>query len=121
MAVETGYTIARVDELERSGRWSLVRRTLGITSFGCNLVELEPGYSLPEHDELARDHEELFFVLAGDAVLSIDGQTRPAPAGTLARVDPPPRRTVRNESDGPVTLLIVSAPRTSGFTPLDWA
>jgi hypothetical protein len=30
-------------------------------------------------------------------------------------------RTVRNTGDGPARVLIVSAPRSSGFEPLDWA
>ncbi len=51
----------------------------------------------------------------------IDGEEHPAPAGTYARLDPAPVRTVVNESDGPVTVLIVSAPRTSGYEPLGWA
>ena len=29
--------------------------------------------------------------------------------------------TVLRESDRDVTVLIVPAPRTSGYTPLDWA
>lgn len=121
MATGTGYTIAHVDGLERNGRWRLVRRTLGIGSFGCNLVELEPGYTLPEHDETPRDQEELFFVLSGDAIASIEDERHPAPAGTLVRVDPGLRRTIANESDAPVRVLIVSAPRTSGYEPMEWA
>jgi hypothetical protein len=45
----------------------------------------------------------------------------PAPAGTFARVDPEPTRTVVNSSDEPTTVLIASAPRSSGYEPLDWA
>ena len=35
-----GYTIAHRDELERTGNWTLVRRSLGCRSFGVNLVEI---------------------------------------------------------------------------------
>ena len=51
----------------------------------------------------------------------IDGEDHAAPAGTFARLDPEPRRTVVNRSEADATLLIVSAPRTSGYTPLGWA
>ena len=51
----------------------------------------------------------------------IDGDDHPAPAGTFTRLDPEPRRTVVNRSDADATVLIVSAPRTSGYTPPDWA
>jgi len=40
---------------------------------------------------------------------------------TFVRLDPEPQRTVVNRSDGDVTVLIVSAPRLSGYTPPDWA
>jgi quercetin dioxygenase-like cupin family protein len=114
-------TIASHDDLEQIGSWSLVRRTLGITSFGVNVVEIAPGATIPEHDELARDQEELFVVLRGDAVLVVDGEDHPAPAGTYARLDPEHLRTVRNDGDAPAEVLIVSAPRTSGYEPMEWA
>lgn len=114
-------TIAQRDDLEQIGSWSLVRRTLGITSFGVNVVEIAPGATIPEHDELARDQEELFVVLRGTATLVVDGEDHPAPAGTYARLDPEHLRTVRNDGDEPAEVLIVSAPRTSGYEPMEWA
>jgi len=121
MASENGFAIVHRDELERTGAWLLVRRTLGVRAFGSNLVEIAPGESIPEHDERDRDQEELFFVVAGEAVLVIDGEEHSAPAGTFARIDPAHRRTVRNGSSEPVSVLIVSAPTTSGYEPMGWA
>ena len=114
-------TIAHRDDLERTGNWSLVRRSLGITAFGVNLVDIPPGEGIPEHNETDRDQEELFVVLSGSALLVIDGERIPAPAGTMARLDPEPRRTVVNEGDEVASVLIVSAPRSSGYEPLGWA
>lgn len=114
-------TIVHRDDLERSGSWSLVRRSLGIEAFGVNLVEIAPGTSIPEHDETDRDQEELFLVLSGSATIVVDGVDHPAPAGTFARLDPEPLRTVRNDGDEPASVLIVSAPRTSGYAPMEWA
>jgi quercetin dioxygenase-like cupin family protein len=116
-----GYAVAHRDELERSGDWRLVRRSLDCRAFGVNLVEIAPGGSIPEHDEKRRDQEELFFVVAGSPVLVIDGDEQPAPTGTFARVDPNHRRTMRNHADEPASVLIISAPRTSGYVPMDWA
>ncbi|MGO9487890.1 MAG: cupin domain-containing protein [Solirubrobacteraceae bacterium] len=121
MERETGYTIAHSDELERTGDWRLVRRTLGCTSFGINLVEIPAGGSIPEHDERDRDQEEVFFILAGGPTLVIDGQEHPTPTGTFVRLDPGHRRTVRNPGDETASVLIVSAPRTSGYEPMEWA
>jgi quercetin dioxygenase-like cupin family protein len=119
--VAEGFTIGKLGEFEQNGRWQLVRRGLGVESFGLNVVEIEQGYSIPEHNEVDRDQEEVFIVLEGDAVMVIDGEDHPAPAGTFVRVAPPLMRTVRNVGEQPVTLLIVSAPTTSGYTDMGWA
>src|SRR5205823_13953998 len=116
-----GFTIRHLDDCEKNGRWSLVRRGLDVQSFGLNVVEIEQGYSIPEHNEVERDQEEVFIVLDGDAVMVIDGEDHPAPAGTFVRVAPTLRRTVRNDNDTPVRLLIISAPTTSGYTDMGWA
>jgi quercetin dioxygenase-like cupin family protein len=121
MATAGRFTMAHRDDLERAGRWVLVRRSLGVDSFGVNLVEIEPGGTIPEHDEVARDQEELFVVLDGDATMVVDGERRPAPAGTFVRVEPEATRTVANDGETAVSVLIVSAPRTSGYAPPDWA
>jgi uncharacterized cupin superfamily protein len=116
-----GYTIKHLDDLERSGRWSLARRSLGVGSFGLNVVVLAPGQNIPEHDETGRNQEEVFLVLEGDLVFVVDGDRVPARRGTFMRCDPEATRTAVNESDAPAQLLIVSAPRTSGYEPMDWA
>jgi quercetin dioxygenase-like cupin family protein len=121
MARSQGYVIAHRDELERAGNWTLVRRSLSCRSFGVNLVEIPPGESIPEHDETPRDQEELFLVISGSPVLVVDGEDHPARPGTFARLDPPHRRTVRNDGSEPSSVLIVSAPTTSGFEPMQWA
>jgi quercetin dioxygenase-like cupin family protein len=116
-----GLTICRRDELERTGTWLLARRSLGLSSFGMNLVEIPAGEQIPEHDETDRDQEEVFVVLSGAPTLVVDGREYDAPEGTFARLDPGLRRTVVNRGDGSAAVLIVSAPRTSGYSPMEWA
>ncbi len=116
-----GYVIAQRDELERTGSWTLVRRSLGCRAFGVNAVDIPPGESIPEHDETERDQEELFVVMSGSPTLVIDGEGFAAPQGTFARVDPQHRRTVRNDGSETCSVLIVSAPTSSGYTPMEWA
>jgi len=115
------FTLAHRNDFERNGNWILARRSLGVNSFGMNLVEISPGESIPEHDETGRDQEEVFIVVDGDAVIVIDGEDHPAKAGTFVRFDPHVRRTARNDGEGPVTLMMVSAPRGSGYEPMSWA
>ena len=114
-------TIRTVEDMERNGSWALARRSLGLAAFGLNVVDIAPGDAIPEHDEVDRDQEEVFLTLAGSPTLVADGQDHPLPPGTFARLDPEPRRTVRNDGDVPARVLIVSAPRTSGYEPMGWA
>lgn len=115
-----GLTVRRREELERTGNWLLVRRSLGLSAFGMNLVEIPAGERIPEHDESDRDQEEVFLVLSGSPTLVVDGEEHPAPAGTFARLDPGLRRTVVNGGDEPAAVLICSAPRTSGYEAMSW-
>jgi uncharacterized cupin superfamily protein len=117
----TPLTILTIDEMERSGDWALARRSLGVSAFGLNVVDVPPGAAIPEHDESERDQEEVFVTLSGDPELVVDGVRNPLPTGSFARVSPEPHRTVRNPGDTPARVLIMSAPRTSGYKPMDWA
>ena len=116
-----GYTIVHVDDVETTGKWHLVRRSLGLQSFGVNVVEVGPGDTLPEHDEVDRDQEEIFFTISGDVTLLIDGAEHELPAGAFARLVPQLRRTVTNTGSEPAMVLIASAPSTSGYQPMEWA
>jgi uncharacterized cupin superfamily protein len=116
-----GLTIRRREDLERTGNWLLARRSLGLSAFGMNLVEIPPGERIPEHDETGRDQEEVFIVLEGSPSLVVDGREIETPAGTFARLDPGLQRTVVNRGEDVAAVLIVSAPRTSGYQPMEWA
>ena len=115
------YTMVHRDDCERNGDWSLVRRSLAVASFGINLVQIPAGGSIPEHDETERDQEEVFFVVSGRPTVVVDGEELAAAEGTFVRVDVTARRTVRNAGPAPASVLIVSAPRSSGYEPMGWA
>jgi quercetin dioxygenase-like cupin family protein len=118
----SGFTIKHDEELERDyGKWVLVRRSLGLSSFGMNTVELPPGESIPEHDETDRMHEEVFLVLDGNPTMVVNGAEHPLKTGSFVRLDPEPKRTVRNDTDSMTRVLIISAPTTSGYEAMDWA
>ena len=116
-----GFTIAALDDTERTGGWQLVRRALGLGAFGLNVVRIAPGASIPEHDETGRDQEEVFLTLAGEPSIVLDGEKRPLPVWSFARVDPEVVRTVVNDGAEEAVVLIASAPRTSGYEPMEWA
>src|SRR3954453_7240291 len=83
------WRVARLDDLERRGRFIPVREHLGIHSFGINAVTLgEDGTLINEHDESPSGQEEVYVVLDGTATFTIDGETFDAPAGTFVSVPP---------------------------------
>lgn len=121
-----GYAIGHRDEfetMEGSGdsTWLLARKALGTASFGYNLVEIAPGGQIPEHDESGSGQDELYAILEGEAVLVIDGEEHPAPAGTFASIGPAVSRTILNRSGAPVTALLIGVQPDGGFKPASWA
>ena len=120
------YTIKNRDEfesMEGSGEatWRLARKALGTSAFGFNLVEIAPGGQIPEHNELASGQVELFIVLEGEAIMRLEGEDHPAPAGTFASIEPPAKRTILNRSDAPVTALLIGVQPGGDYEPMSWA
>jgi quercetin dioxygenase-like cupin family protein len=120
------YTIKHRDEfesMEGSGdsTWRLARKALGTSAFGFNLVEIDPGGGIPEHDENESGQVELYAILEGEAVLRIEGEDHPAPAGTFASIEPPATRTILNRSDAPVTAMLIGVQPEGGYEPMGWA
>lgn len=121
-----GYAIKHRDEfevMEGSGdsTWRLARKALGTSSFGFNLVEIDPGGQIPEHDEAQSGQQELYVILEGEATLRIDGADHPAPAGTFASIEPPVSRTILNRSEGPVTAMLIGVHPAGEYEPPSFA
>lgn len=120
------YSIEHRDEfesMEGSGgaTWKLARKALGTAAFGYNLVEIEPGGEIPEHNEAQSGQVELYIVLEGEAVMRLDGEEHTAPAGTFASLEPAASRTILNRSDAPVTALLIGVDPSGGYEPMSWA
>ena len=120
------YTVKHIDDFEQmegsgGATWRLARKTLGAEAFGFNVVDLEPGGELPEHDEAESGQEEIYVVLDGDGTLVAEGEELAAPAGTFARFSPKVKRTIRNRSDAPIRALLIGVPGDSGYEPMSWA
>lgn len=121
MSEHQPFTIVHSGGFQKDGKWHLIRRTLGVNAFGINMFDVKPGEKIPEHNEIDRDQEEVFIVLKGDPTVVIDGKSHQLHEGSYVRLNVEPMRYVVNNGTGPATVLIVSAPRTSGYTPMSWA
>jgi hypothetical protein len=100
------------DPSHTDGLFRLVRRHFDIRAFGVNGITADADEELVEpHDELADGHEELFVVMSGHAVFTVDGEDLDAPGGTLVFVrDPALIRSATAAADGTAILAIGGRP-----------
>jgi mannose-6-phosphate isomerase-like protein (cupin superfamily) len=100
--MEPDVTHAALDA-ETGERFQLLRRELGVTGFGINLIVLQPRERGRIH---AHEHqEEVYLVLAGELTLGIEGEERVLAANEIVRVGPAVRRQLVNAGDTRLVLL----------------
>ena len=115
----------RLDEIERtgtSGHWLPLRRHLGIEAFGVNAwgAEEDGAEIIGEHDEVPSGHEELYVVISGHAVFTVDGEEIDAPTGMTVFVrDPAVKRAARTAAGG-ATILTVGAKPGEAYRVQHW-
>lgn len=103
------------------GDFHLVRRHFGIRSFGVNGITgdagdemVEPHHERDDEENRTDGHEELYAVMSGHAVFTVDGVDVDAPAGTLVFVrDPALIRSARATADGTSILAVGGRPGTA--------
>lgn len=54
-----------------------------------------------------KNHEELYFFLSGKGEFQVDGQVFPVEEGSVVRVSPDGKRSVRNNGTNPLVMLCV--------------
>ncbi len=104
--MQKGVSYAKL-EMDGSERFVSLRRALGVTSFGMNLILLEPGARGRIHRH--ETQEEVYLVLRGTLSLAIEGTERDVVEGELARVAPEVRRQLVNRGPGRLAILALGA------------
>lgn len=99
---DTDIAFTSIDR-DTAERFQLLRRDLGISSFGMNLIRLAPGQRGRVHAH--ERQEEVYLVLDGELTLIIDGEEHVLGPDDVARVGPAPRRQLVNASPQRVVLL----------------
>jgi len=96
-------TIGRLDPDAVEQRFQPLRRQLGGTAFGINLIVLAPGERGRIH---AHEHqEEIYLVLEGELTLGIEGEEQMLGRNAVARVGPAVRRQLLNRGTERLVLL----------------
>jgi uncharacterized cupin superfamily protein len=92
-------------------RFRPARQALGVSSWGMNVLELDPqctGY--PEHDHASEDHEEVYLVLRGSIALQAGGKERVLNQGDFVRVAPSVKRKFITRDAGATLLALGGTP-----------
>ncbi len=113
--MDGAYRVVRLDQVEAAQdfggqRFKPVRTLLGIGAFGVAAWVADAGETvIGEHTEADDGQEEMYAVLAGRALFTVDGQEFAADAGTYVSVRPAARRSARAQADGTVVLAVGAA------------
>lgn len=95
-------------------RFRAVRQALGVTAWGMNVLELDPGCeTYPEHDHVQQmkdGQEEVYLVLEGSVVLRAEGTERTLRRGDLVRVPPEVTRKFVTRGEGATLLALGGTP-----------
>jgi uncharacterized cupin superfamily protein len=94
------------------GAFKRARAELGISAFGMQILDMPPNVDgqYPEHDHQADGQEEVYVVLVGRAELDVEGDRIPLDPGTMVRVGPSARRTIRTGAEGARILALGGRP-----------
>ena len=102
--MQDGVSVATLDRDGRE-RFQALRRELGISTFGLNLIRLRPGERGRIHRH--KRQEEVYLVLEGALTLGVEAEERELPRGSLVRVAPAVRRQLVNRGSEPLVLLAI--------------
>jgi len=123
--VSEPYSVVKIAEIEPISvagvLWKPLRKPLGIDAFGINAYSAAAvgGHVVEEHTEETLGHQEVYLVIAGHAMFSLDGQELDAPQGTLVFIrDPKVRRYAVAVEPGTTVLAIGGVP--GAHTPSAW-
>lgn len=116
-------TVKRLEDFEAvfGGGMRRVRAGLGVTSFGLQVIELPPNFSMyPEHTHSHDEQEEVYVPLSGTATLRVgeedEFQLEP---GIFARVGPGQPRKFLTGDEG-VRLLCLGGTPGKVYEPPEW-
>jgi len=98
---EPGLAFTSIDH--DADYFHLLRRELGVTSFGINQMTLQPRQQLRVHRH--ERQEEVYLVLEGELTLIVEGESHLLGVGDLARVGPELKRQLVNAGSAKTIVL----------------
>ena len=103
-----GFGIASVENFQNFAGKAFVKDILGTTGMEISFGTLGEGEAVPflhKH----KQNEEVYIILRGDGIFSLDGNDYPVKAGDVIRVEPEVSRGNRNTGTEPLTYVCIQA------------
>ena len=99
------HAFGSIDELGEGYGFRKVRRALGVTAFGANVIVMPPRFEgfLHYHDL----QDELYFVHRGRVLVEVGGESHELGEGGLFHAESTTPRKVSNGGDEDLVLLVV--------------
>jgi len=114
------YAVMKIDEMEGifGGAFKRARASLGVESFGMQIIDMPPNYeNYPEHDHAEDGQEEVYVTLRGSGDLEVDGERFPLDADHVARVGSGVTRKVWPGAEGIRILVLGGVPGATYEAP----
>lgn len=115
-------TVKRLEDFEAvfGGGMRRVRAGLGVSSFGIQVIELPPDFSLyPSHDHSHDEQEEVYLTLGGRATLEVEEESFELEPGVFARVGPGVQRKLTTAEEG-ARILVTGGTPGKVYEPPEW-
>lgn len=107
------YTVKHIKDMEAAygGGFVKARASLGVTSFGMQVIRMPADYGdYPLHDHAESGQEEVFLALKGSGWIEIDGERVELEPDVFVRVGPAPKRKVFAGPGGLEMLALGATP-----------
>ena len=115
------FTVKHFDDMDArmGGAFKLARASLGVTSFGMQILDLPPGAgeSYPNHDHLKDGQEEVYIVLGGGGTIAIEGEQIALEPDVAVRVGPSAKRQLSAGDEGLRVIIVGGVPGAAYEAP----
>jgi len=103
-------TKANYEDVEAvGGGLHFLRDELDCENLGLSVLECEPGWTGKPHDHAEDGQEEVYFLVDGEATVTVDGEEVAMTSGDALRIDPDEQRQIEN-SETESTFVLAGAP-----------
>lgn len=103
-----GYSVATVGNLQTFEGKAFLKDVVGTTGMEVSFGSLAAGQSVPFFHR-HKQNEELYIVLSGNGVFTLDGNEIEVSAGSIVRVEPQVSRCTKNTGSEPLVYVCIQA------------